>query len=315
MVSETSQAGAVAVSPSGEFVASVTTQGDAIRIWQVSDKATAAVLPCPFPVMSMAFSPDARWLAASLVDGREVVTKNGARSFEPTAASRRIYLWSLRDRGVTRLIFPDGKSPTNCPIAFTADGDMVALLSSGTSGTLVARHTKNDEITLPLGPHPCVRDFEPCHFRATFSGDASVVAVGREDKEGALELWSLEGRRLVTLEEHARCDAFAISSELVAGAIPPATIRLWSRKTGELVGDIESPDRTWTLAFSPAGDVLAAAGLGGVVHVYDVATRSVRATLQGHDGSVRALAFSPKGDELVSASSDGTVRVWSLEDN
>ncbi|POY70603.1 hypothetical protein BMF94_6381 [Rhodotorula taiwanensis] len=49
---------------------------------------------------------------------------------------------------------------------------------------------------------------------------------------------------------------------------------------------------------------------GGDIHVWDLATLSLRSRLTGHDGAVLALQLIPERDWLVSASGDGTVRVW-----
>ncbi|BGP54969.1 hypothetical protein JCM8202v2_002557 [Rhodotorula sphaerocarpa] len=49
---------------------------------------------------------------------------------------------------------------------------------------------------------------------------------------------------------------------------------------------------------------------GGSIHVWDLATLSLRSRLTGHEGAVLALQLIPEHDWLVSASGDGTIRVW-----
>ena len=78
------------------------------------------------------------------------------------------------------------------------------------------------------------------------------------------------------------------------------------------VGDLELPR---TLAFSPDGSVLAAAGGNSedfAVHIWDTATGQAQGILGGHSNIVWGLAFSPDGQMLVSVSSDGTaiIRDW-----
>jgi len=67
--------------------------------------------------------------------------------------------------------------------------------------------------------------------------------------------------------------------------------------------------RTQALAVSEAGDVLAVAGLDGVVHLLDL-DGNVLAVLEGHEERVVDVAF--RGDLLVTASWDTTARLWDL---
>ncbi|MER5372816.1 helix-turn-helix domain-containing protein [Streptomyces sp. NPDC002553] len=65
------------------------------------------------------------------------------------------------------------------------------------------------------------------------------------------------------------------------------------------------------LAFSPAGGLLATAGVDGTIKLWDLAVGTPAAgPLSGHEGPVRAIAFSPDGRRLASGGADGTVRLW-----
>ena len=44
--------------------------------------------------------------------------------------------------------------------------------------------------------------------------------------------------------------------------------------------------------------------------LWDVATRTLAATLEGHSGEVYSVAFSPNGSTLASGASDETVKLW-----
>jgi WD40 repeat protein len=69
-----------------------------------------------------------------------------------------------------------------------------------------------------------------------------------------------------------------------------------------------------SLAFSPAGKLLAVGTRYGLVKVYDPATGKELATLKGHAGDVWAVAFSPDGKTLASGDGDwdrpGDIRLW-----
>jgi WD40 repeat protein len=68
-----------------------------------------------------------------------------------------------------------------------------------------------------------------------------------------------------------------------------------------------------SLAFSPDGTILAAAGGNAddfAVHIWDAATGQLVGVLGGHTDIVWGLAFSPKGDLLASVSRDHTAIIY-----
>ena len=66
------------------------------------------------------------------------------------------------------------------------------------------------------------------------------------------------------------------------------------------------------MVFSPDGTILAAATGNHTVILWDVATREIIATLEGHTEPVWSVAFSPDGTRLASASSDETIKLWDV---
>lgn len=69
-----------------------------------------------------------------------------------------------------------------------------------------------------------------------------------------------------------------------------------------------------TIAFSPLGTLLAAAGDSSIIALYDTKSGEQVKLLTGHGGSwITGLDWSSTGEWLVSCSVDGKVRVWSVE--
>ncbi len=68
----------------------------------------------------------------------------------------------------------------------------------------------------------------------------------------------------------------------------------------------------YSVAWSPDGRQLASGGVGGAVHLWDVARGVGVATLEGHQFYVCSVAWSPDGRQLASGSRDQTVRLWEV---
>lgn len=68
-----------------------------------------------------------------------------------------------------------------------------------------------------------------------------------------------------------------------------------------------------TVAFSPAGTRLAAAGDARVLGLYDVKQGEQVANLTGHSAWIFSVDWSDTGEYLLSGSFDGKVKVWSID--
>jgi WD40 repeat protein len=167
------------------------------------------------------------------------------------------------------------------------------------------------------------------HPRPRFSPDGRLV-VYRTDKADELALYDAgTGARVRTLAAApdgamfssagaARWDATLFSPDgrtIVGQADGAPELWFWDAATGAVLGSYRVPvtHNVWQprLAFTPDSRRLAVA-VDRVVLVVDVASRSGRVVLHGHEARVLALAASPDGSRLLTGSEDRTAALWEV---
>ncbi|MEW1734348.1 hypothetical protein AB0346_00145 [Nocardia beijingensis] len=154
-------------------------------------------------------------------------------------------------------------------------------------------------------------------YHAAFSPDGKTLAT--TDDLSELQFWDVASRK--PLSEAI----FAHNGPVTALMFSPdgktvitsndTTVKLWDVASRTLIGAL--PDitglKTYTVAFSPDGRLLATGSADTMVRLWDIASRQlVGAPLAGHTGKVRSLAFSPDGRTLASGGDDATVRLWEV---
>ncbi|WP_162130567.1 WD40 repeat domain-containing serine/threonine protein kinase [Schlesneria paludicola] len=90
-------------------------------------------------------------------------------------------------------------------------------------------------------------------------------------------------------------------------------VRLWDVSTGRALWESSHGSEINSVAFSPNGALVAAAGENRITSIWDTRTGQRLKSLVGHENEVMSVAFSPNGRSVLTSSHDGTARVWSLE--
>ncbi len=202
----------IVFSPDGNTLAITTDLDGTILLWDLATGRERMVLHHPSPAMSIAFSPDSRWLATG----------------GPTD-NRSILLWDLQS-GSRRVLLAGGPGPT-MSLVFSPDG---ALLAS-------AGFPEHDVRLWDVQTGRVCRLFSG-HTRpvnsVAFSPDGSLLATAGND--GMLGLWTVAtGERRVSLDGHAsslRAVSFSPDGQtLVLATSDDDDVRLWD--VAELLGE------------------------------------------------------------------------------
>jgi WD40 repeat protein len=155
----------------------------------------------------------------------------------------------------------------------------------------------------------------------TFSPDGALLAAEERFADRGrhvVSVWDWKARRRVALLEihHGGMIALAFAPDGTKLAIGESsgTVTLWD--TAHWLGIATLPARASgdrgpiSLAFSPAGDILATAHpFEATVRLWDTTTSRLLVSLPAA-GGVNALGFSPDGTWLATAQADGCVGVW-----
>lgn len=208
-------------------------------------------------------------------------------------------------------------------VAFSPDGQFLA--TAGNDPVVRIWKAANGQLAHSLSGHG---DWVSS---LAFSPDGTMIASASKDK--TIRLWDTsDGRERKVLTGHklpVNAIAFSPDGETLASAgaqlasgmgnpferfVPdPAAgeLKLWNLKKGtERDSAIAINAAVLTVAFSPGGETLAAAGADGVIMLVRSDQKPLR--LEGHQGPVFSLAFDADGRRLATAGQDGTTRLWEV---
>jgi WD40 repeat protein len=211
-----------------------------------------------------------------------------------------------------------GKHP-NVVYSFAFNNDNTLLASGDYTGTVQLWDIKTSTTITSLIGFDLEYDHRPKMIDAlAFSPDGARLAVGLSDYHGEyrLRLWDVEARK-----EYARfaCDEISDLDFTEDGTllICGSGDSLWLRdgQTGEPLAVLEGHrDYIICVALSSDGS-LAATGTAyeeGVVRVWDLSFRTLRAIAGRNNGNVEQVWFSPDGKQLYWFGWDGLHR-WDVE--
>jgi WD40 repeat protein/tRNA A-37 threonylcarbamoyl transferase component Bud32 len=298
---------ALALSGNGRLLA--TTSGNALfdpmkftelKVWDVlANRELASLDVPPAPIFAVAFSRDARLLAAGI--------DNDIHLWEVSALAppKRLRVLHGHTGDIRALSFaPDGRTLASGAL------DRTARLWDVPDGRLLTS----------------LRDRLGSVLAVAFSPDGRTVAVGGDPIRDLppVVLWEVVRSQTRLTLGHPAGETFrhlavgAGGCTLVGSVSDGSQVVLWEARTGKQLTILPSTTTVFCLALSPEGKTLAVGEeepvrpgvVRGLIRLWDVPGCRVRTLLRGHDGSIFGLAFSPDGKLLASGASDGSLKLW-----
>ena len=297
LAGHTDYVNSVAFSPDGTTLASGSRDAT-VKLWDVATGTLKATLEGHTgSVRNVAFSPDGNTIASGAGD---YIYRDGVRD-------ATIKLWDVAT-GTLKATLAGHTGPVNS-VAFSPDGNTIASGSSGsfyynppahgdftiTRGTIKLWDVATGTLKTTLGRFRWMAESVDTHsgvgrsyrtiYDVTFSPDAKTIASTHRDyrivSHGDTH-WNATRAATESLGVFLRAQ-LAVDAH---GSMPFRSRMIDDDHVTETYRD--------------------------VINLWDVASGAIKATLEGHTGSVNSVAFSPDGNTIASGSSDDTVKLWDV---
>jgi len=201
----------------------------------------------------------------------------------------------------------DGGSGGLKTITLSPKGDMIA--SGSIDGTVRLWDVDSGKVVTKWTGHTA-----PVKS-VCWSPDGERVVSGASDE--TIKVWNVRSAKPILGLNPAKTGqsvhAVSYSPKAKKFATAGSNIKIWDAKTGKLLSTIGNAVAACSLAWTSDDKKLIAGYMVGSIRIFDTATWTQIAFLDGHGGPVYGIALSRNDRLLVSASGDQKARLWNLD--
>lgn len=279
---------AMAIDPTNEVLAAGSQESAIVLLHGKSQNEFTVVPTWLRVVRSLAFSPDAKMLAAC---GEVVETRSNVLLIDTSSPNRDLLEFTC---------------PNSNPIAVAFLQDSHALLTADDEGQFVKWNTATGQPTELTNLRTSVRAVE-------VSRDGLTAVVATSDGH-TLILNLANGMILRDIEEAAMQCAINPHGNQVAILTEAGNLKVFEGRWDETTTKVNTfgQNDLLTLCFSPDGRLLATGGAKGDIHIRDAYRHNELTSIQMDGELVQTLAFAPDGRYIVAGSKSGLLKRWGL---
>jgi WD40 repeat protein len=228
------------------------------------------------------------FMSALAWDGKNLATATYAH--EKASQNCTLRLWDVQ-KGQERVVFGSDPNSRMRSMAMSPDGKTLAVtIEPYDAVDLDSFRSSVRVVDVAKGEIKETIDFAGRPGGVAFSPDGKIVAFGGADT------WKID------------CDTLVVKLWNLDTNKEQGQIR-WEAGVVQRMGTI-GPSSLTSLAFSPDGKTLAVGQGDHRIMLFNLKSKKLSHTLEGHTDRISALTFAPDGRTLVSVGGDKKIQVW-----